>query len=411
MGEGRRRLSLPPHRDGRWRFLDLSRPEERYRQTETDARIDAWWRAVVAHRSDIEGIFAGGSEWDLAGFIGEHLSPIDHRIMWELGPARAGDGHALVLTPEYDVALRPLVERVIARAPADVGFELHAERPPEPIDVAVMFVEQQTGIDLRAASVRLRDGAHRRSDLDFFFPGGGSQEDLEAAAYIAASKLLGEGLTERWIGEITAKGGGRLRVFSKPAAPAGSVPIGELSRAVAMRIDSVRASLPSAPCASFVRDAEWSVFELEPQEVSFAQFDLYTAVSPNEALFRSTHSGDRFYDERFSRYGETFAYVKIDGRDGLEATKYADRGEIEDDLTEILEKHGLGTTVGGGTGAIHSYVELALLDVDTAVEMVAKTLREGGAPNRSWIQFHRADWSREWFGVYPDTPRPPMPDD
>ncbi|MEQ8275383.1 MAG: hypothetical protein RMA76_37515 [Deltaproteobacteria bacterium] len=402
---------MSSHRLGRWRFLDPSRPEERQRQSETDARIDAWWRALAARRADLDALFLGEAEWDLPEFVAENLGVIDHRIMWEFGPARAGDGHALVLTPEFDVALQPLVERIVARAPADIGFELHTERPAEPIDVAVLFVQEQIGIDLRAASVLVRDGEHRRFDLDFFFPGGGSKDDLEAAAYIATSKLLGEAITERWVGEVTAKGGGRLKMFSKPAAPIGSVLIGDFARTIATRIEARRAELPSAPCVDYVRDAEWSVFELDGQDAMFAQFDLFTAISPNDALFRATHSGDNFYDERFSRYGETFAYLKIDGREGLDGSKYEDRGEIEDELTEMLEKHGLGTTVGGGTGAVHSYVELALLEIDTAVEMIAKTLREGGAPRRSWIQFHRADWSREWVGVYPDAPRPPMPDD
>ncbi len=364
---------------------------------------------MSAKRPDLDRLFARESEWDLAAFMAEHLGAIDHRIMWEFGPSHTGGDHQLVLTGEDDVFLRPLIETILERAPDDIGLELAADRPAESVDVATLFVDQQAGVDLRAAAVLIKDGANHRLDLEYFFPGGGSREDLEIAAFIATTRLLGEAVMERWIGEISAKGGGRLKMLSQPAAPIGSVIVGELAAAVTARIDVLRAQLPDTTCASFVKQTEWSALELEPQDAMFGQFDQIAAITPNVALFRATHSGDRFYDERFSRHGETFGYVKIEG--GLEASRYADRGEIEDELTEILERHDLGTTVGGGTGTVHSYVELALTDVDTAVDMIVKTLREAGVPNRSWIQFHRADWSREWVGIHADTPRPPMPDD
>lgn len=394
--------------DGRWRFLDPSNIVERRRQTETNERIDRWWQAFVDKQDDLQKLFAREIEWDLAEWMTEHLGAVDHRIMWEFGPALRSEGHRLVITPEQEVHLRPLVATILERAPSDLAFELHADRPPEPIDAAAMLIEHRAEGSLANASVVVSQGDHHLFDLDFSFPRITAEEDAEFAAYLAATTLLGEARTERWIGRIEAKGNrGPLRVLSQPAPPRESIPLGELRVNVETLIAAAIERLPAAPHAAFSRDATWASLQLEPLPDEIAQHDLFTAITPNVELFRATHARAGFYDERFSSCGETFAYVKLDA-EGLEDSAFEDRGAVEDALTEVLERHELGTTIGGGTGRRYQYVELALLDVERGVELVAKALRAGRAPRKSWVLFHRSDWSREWVGVHSDTPPPAM---
>jgi hypothetical protein len=114
-----------------------------------------------------------------------------------------------------------------------------------------------------------------------------------------------------------------------------------------------------------------------------------------------------FYSDRFSRCKETFAYVKIDGSNGLGGSRVSDRAGIEDALDTELASDKLGIHIGGGTGLMYSYIDLALTDLDRGVERARKVLRKLKVPERSWVLFFDADLAAEWVGVYPETPPPP----
>jgi hypothetical protein len=87
-----------------------------------------------------------------------------------------------------------------------------------------------------------------------------------------------------------------------------------------------------------------------------------------------------FHSERFSKCGETFCYVKLDGKDGLDEEKFPDKAAIEDALDEVLRPRRLGCHIGGGTGLRYSYIDLALTDVQQGLDAVRRRLREGNVP-------------------------------
>ena len=125
----------------------------------------------------------------------------------------------------------------------------------------------------------------------------------------------------------------------------------------------------------------------------------------SDELWHATHTPG-FRSARFSRRGETFGYLKVDGRDGLPHC-WPDRGYLEDELTDLLESNQAGTVLSGGTGKIYAYIELVFRDVDSGARLVNAMLRKGGINKRTWILFHDDELADEWIGVYPDTPPPP----
>src|SRR5690606_8436200 len=108
---------------------------------ELERKIDAFWSAFVERSDTMRELFARRVEWDLPAFMNETLGAIDPALMWEYGPAVRGAGHRLVITPEVRKDLRPLVGAILARAPELDGWEFHAHRLPESLDMALHTVE------------------------------------------------------------------------------------------------------------------------------------------------------------------------------------------------------------------------------------------------------------------------------
>ena len=48
------------------------------------------------------------------------------------------------------------------------------------------------------------------------------------------------------------------------------------------------------------------------------------------------------------------------------------------------------------------------MDVESAWDSIRLVLSKGGLPKRTWLLFHDADLAAQWYGVYDDTPDPPL---
>ena len=89
--------------------------------------------------------------------------------------------------------------------------------------------------------------------------------------------------------------------------------------------------------------------------------------------------------------------------------EFSDREEIEDAINAVLKPFSFGCVIGGGTGKVYSYCDLALTDVRKGIQAIQTRLMAGNIHQRSWIQFFDSDLASEWVGIYDDTPPPPMP--
>lgn len=114
-----------------------------------------------------------------------------------------------------------------------------------------------------------------------------------------------------------------------------------------------------------------------------------------------------FAPAAFSRCGETFAFAQIDATGVPPAETVTYRGRIADAVDVALRAAGLGCSIGGGTGRQHLYIDLALTDLEPALEVTCRALRDAGAPRRTWLMFPDPAMADEWVGVHADTPPPP----
>lgn len=378
----------------RFRFHEGPRSPE---QERVSAAMDAWWAAFRANAAAIEASFRAGAEFDLPEFMERHLGPVDERLMWEFGPALRGGRHRLALTPEGVRHLRPLVDELLKRAPSDVGFEFYVGRQPEPLELVAATVQGRTALDMTGWSVAVRTNPHLGLELRVVpRRAQRSHESIRGAASIAVEGVLGEPFLEDFCDSVEVS-----------SWEWRSVPIEELAVAARAAVEKSQQTLAHAPLFELGDRLKWTMFELEPKQADDYphQLDMFVGKTVHVPMWQCAHAA-RFSSRRFSRFGETFCFLKLDGKDAT-MEGFADKAEIEDALEAVLRPASLGAVIGGGTGLRYSYIDLALTDVERAVPVIRERLQQGRVPKRSWLQFFDDALAAEWVGMWPDTPPPP----
>jgi len=223
----------------RWKFYTPGeRPEEDAQRAMLSAEIDAWWQEFMAKAAALDQLFSNLAEWNLVAWMEQHLQSIDRRLAWEFGPGSTG-GHRLVITPEADHHLRPLVDEILARAPRLPGWSFFPYRKSESAQQAALAVNNRTGVEPAYTGVALAPGEFNRIDLKFQFPASflkGRESIARSQTFLAAEALLGEDMLTDWVG--------RLDVVSEAAEP---LPPGAVRRAFVMLAAGRRAQLPAEP--------------------------------------------------------------------------------------------------------------------------------------------------------------------
>jgi len=406
----------------RWIHVDRDNAVEAKALADKRRRIDAWWDAFASRRADIEAHIRGTTRWDLPAFMREHLDPLDPEIEWEYGAAVSGEGHRLVITPHSEHRLFPMVRTIVERAPRVAGWEFHARHPASPFDYAMRIVAGRADVDLAGTTVEVKRQPWGRLDLRFHLPRKVAVEDARArtAVLVATQSLVGEQVLHQWIGEIEVRRQGRFHRLSFGEQPRDDVPLAQLASLVQRHVTRLLDERPDRPCID--RDDEVSLLKLSDDQVRKGagrptgtehggRTDIFVGTAALPGLWRAARFGLPIWSESFSRHGEVFGYVKLDGAQGLEGSVFAHKGEIEDALDEPLRAARAGCLIGGGSGLRYSYVDFALLDVEAGVRIMRDILREGNVNRRSWILFFDSVLEDEWIGIHPDTPPPPRAED
>jgi hypothetical protein len=407
----------------RWLYFDAGDPQEAAEHAAVVRSIDDWWHEFASKTHELDDLFGRRTEWDLPAWMQRHLNAISPHLMWEYGAALEGDGHRLVITPECEQHLRPMVQTLLHRAPKLPGWEFYSYRLPEDVQMANQMVAARAGGDLSGTLATVIVGQHNRIDLCYYSAATRGAKDEHALdnAFVATECLMGEELLDKWVGVIAVQRLREPRAIAKLTGRArrrvqGLVPLERLKPTVDAVVASIKDQLPDKPLYVLQPEADapdsqikWVGIEVKPTpaEDYLQRRDLLVAISANANLWRAAHEDESFYSERYSRHGETFCYLKLDGSVGVDEEKFPDRASIEDALNETLEPARLGCVIGGGTGLRYSYIDLALVVVDAALPLIRSRLRAGNIARRTWLLFFDAHLAHEWIGVYDDTPAPP----
>jgi len=387
----------------RWLFADRNNPQEVEYVRRTTAAIDRWWQAFQSKIGDLTALFRRRSEWNLPQFMEDHLQAIHPRLMWEYGPAVKGDGHRLVITPEAQHWLRPVVKTTLERAPKISGWEFYAHRLPENHQQVVDHVQARVGVDISGALIEAHAAPGRKVNLSYAFPNcrGANEQKSMSAALVATETLLGEQTLDAWIGVIGLADGPTKRLL----------PLARAQATVSAVIRSIQDQLP-ATCSTDIRLEEgWKSVQLTPDGEAddyVGRSDLIAASTHDADFFQAAHNGYLFDSRCHSKIGEAFCYLKIDAVQIARGETVEFRAQFEDALNPALVAENVGGCIGGGSGLRYSYIDLALTKVAAAIPIIRRVLAELRAPVRTWLLFHDSHLAAEWVGLYAQTPPPPQ---
>jgi hypothetical protein len=382
----------------RWQFADSSIAEEATHRGDMLGRIDAWWTAFAARAGDLDAAFSRRGDLDIPAFMARHLQAVDPRICWEFGRSLRGTGHRLVITPESQRQLRPVVQTLLERAPALAGWEFYPYRPPESVEMAHVTVSARCGgMTAPDAEIRLTRGKGNRIDLTFcsaaFEPGSGP---AAYAAFVFAETLLGEEALDKWVGAVDAVPAPRSGLMSKLFGKGGGgregglfLPLDRAKPTFDAVVSALRDQLPDRPLHEMNltgSGAAWTSFEVKPQEghADSGRDDIFIGSSAAFGLTEAA-AGPGFHSGRFSRFGETFCYLKL-RHEGIPRDRWVDfRAAFEDALEPALRRSKAGCVYATATGLTSSYIDLAVSDLPGAIDTIRAVLRPLDVTKQSWL--------------------------
>lgn len=393
--------------DTRWTFKNELNDSEKEVYEKASAQIDMWWNEFEKNQTKIIDAFKQRSNFDVGKFMNDNLKSIHKHLFWEFGPAVECDGYRLVITTESYKHLRPLVKEIMTRAPKINNWEFYSHRLPEGYELAIETVKARTGGQIEDLAFQLDINEFNLVDLYFTRESCLTEQDFNQAfndAFVAIETILGEENLDKWVGAI--------EVDNKPKDSLESMQIKDLMDSFSKKLHEIKYHLPQEYHYEISNNSNWIGLELKPEKKDdyLYQSDLFVARTMNEAMWKTAHSGQLFYSERFTSKEEIFCYIKLDGSQGLDEEKFADKAEIEDALDSLLVKEKIGSVIGGGTGLKYSYIDLALVDLDKGISIIKEVLRNANISKNTWILFFDSELESEWIGIWDETPKPPLAD-
>jgi hypothetical protein len=246
----------------RWLYPDMGNPDsaEALARDGVRASIRRWWSTFARDRNQVAACFTreGNRHFDLPRWMTQNLKAIHPEIFWEYGPALQQSGaHRLVLSPEVNHELEPLVREVLAQAPSLPGWEFYLYRVPEDVEQVVATVEARTGGSVHGATARVTIGEANLIDVLMQIPERrGDSNDVLAAAHVALEGLVGEEDYHFWAGVIEEGD-------SKDGR--GWLPLDRLAPTFEAVKQSIRDQLSPTPVYLWPEDRPWTSFEREIQ--------------------------------------------------------------------------------------------------------------------------------------------------
>ena len=388
----------------RWKYAESFGAEDSALRDHWEDQMNNWWIAFYQHHEKLVKELKSGEADFLSQFMEEHLQSKVADVAWEFGFDTITKKYQLILTPEDDLDLRPLIDILIARAPRLENWMFYSYRQPISFSECQKIIKIKSGEPLLDLKFSGKQSAGNNLEISFYYPGISEDPSLYNLAvnqaFFTLEALLGEEVLNKLIGII--------EVLEMPEEDRQLLPLSDLKTYVDTQQALIKNQLPDQPYYTFSEDGDWTLFELEPAEAEDypQQQDLYIARTMDTDLWTNVQKGHPFYSENYSRLGEVFCYLKMDGNFSHEETFFELKTEIESQLNQALLDYEFGSVIGSGTGYRYQYIDLAIHNFEAAIPLIQSITTQFGTPRSTWLLFFDTPLRNEWIGMYKNTPPP-----
>ncbi|MGF1445832.1 MAG: hypothetical protein ACFBRM_06480 [Pikeienuella sp.] len=376
--------------------------------------IDDFWRRFEPLAPRIARFFRGllpGLDVDRE--LRNALGPLAERVVGDFEFAPDG-AIVLVLTPELYHSRRMLARALVDRAPDLVGWRMRDARwPVAGVTEAVKAILDRSRADAIAVEeITVRRGAHRLVELTAV--GQGDPQFIADQAGVIFSVLLGERADQDWLGTCNGRAR-RERPFrvsialrQRPQRRADQW-LGPFRAAALSAIESFEADRPQTAFGEkpmLVEDC--ATFRLRPiGSDPLRRHDAMTYQTRYRALTAARLAGVKITGLRFSRFGEIFCGLKIRRAPPHPFDEVADIASLGTKLEDVLMVTGIGGLIGRASGVEHVYLDLALVDLERAVEVLRSALQREGLVGPAWLIFDDAGLEDHYLPLTAKTPESP----
>lgn len=396
----------------RWRFADPNNAAEMQYRNDMLAKFDEFWSefAKNAHLFQSQDTLNQSIQWVI-----KSLETVHKGLMWEMSGT---ESRTFVITPENEYHLQPMIESMVARAPEIPGFRFSTAREPVLDENLEPFLKARAGRYLPDVQIAATTTGRNTIDLQFLSSQfHWSRGFLDINYCLALCEVaLGQRILEERIGFVSSRNPNLSLVEKtkslfgvKTIIPETTVPTSEFRRHILQLQEEQISKLPEEPLSKVKETLPAGLIEIRS-----AGANRRTAAGYNFSIIEGVKSPPAcFVSERFSKCGETFCYLKIDESASAQVDRSdsLDRGQIEEAIDAALQKAGVGCVPSGGWGPAYNFIDLALTDVDTAIPILREESRRLALSHSTWLRFLDSKYSKEWVGMYPDTPEPDLSPD
>lgn len=226
----------------------------------------SWWQATGSEQ--VARAIADGTAESVSSLIDERVKGIDPGLSWELGPGTWPSRHRLMVTPEGNPALRATAHRWLRAAPAagEVWCYADSRQPLSDLEGTTLQVD---GVRITPSEVQVAARVNGPAlDVTVYHPAFADLADAQRAqaSFLVLDWVLGETVTETWLGEIT----------TTPVVPLDPVPVAGLPAVIEQLRDQYTDAAGNPVWAMLTGTADDGL-----PVVAMAQVPLRPAVAPH----------------------------------------------------------------------------------------------------------------------------------
>lgn len=316
------------------------------------------------------------------------LRALDGRLGIER--ALTGEGWSVTYTA---LSARGAAEWVAGLGPSG---RVGVGRPAQAWSVVERAVLADHGADV--SSARVRAGFTRGHALEVVVSLPPNVREPQLVAEQLVEGLLGEATTDDWIVAVdvaTLPRPGGLRVLQAGSEAGETHAACDLPLLLERAVAAVDALLPPVPRHGLAVGAEWTLLEMPPDPTS-PQPDRVSAATCLPELLKCALEGSPLHSRRFSRWGESFVWLKAPA---AHPERVSRRERLERTFDEVLRKEARGALVGTGFGAQHDYYDLCLTPGESSLDLLLRLARSAELPSGTEVGFYDSRWTEERLAV------------